>query len=380
MSMQHIFSKPIYLDANATEILRPAAKNAAFHALEQIGNPASTHFYGRQARRILEDARHIIAAYFKRDADSCIFTSGGTEANILALHGFAHSQNRPIFIGATEHDAIRNSAPHAQIIKVHENGRLDLAHLKELLLSQKSRQEAPQNPPLICIMAANNETGILSPLEEIAALCEEFNALLHIDAVQAMGRVSLPLASLKKASFAISAHKMGGLKGAGALILPHDHPLPPLLPGGGQERGRRGGTPALPNIAAMSAALQESTQQNWQEIEAFRDALEEKLILAGAEIIGHKIPRLPNVICAILPSIASQIQLMTLDLEGFCVSAGSACSSGKVTESHILRAMGYQEKAGQAIRISLPWNIQKDALDAFAHAYQKMAKALLKQV
>lgn len=374
-------SAKIYLDANATEIMRPLTKEAAIKALEQIGNPSSIHYYGRQARRILEDARRDIAHYFQRDADSCIFTSGGTEANSLALHALAHQDNRQIFIGATEHDAIKNAAPQAQIIKIAPHGLLCLNHLNTLLASKKWDKtgiSAPK-PPLICVMAANNETGILSPLAEISALCETFDAPLHIDAVQSMGRIPLPLARLKKASFAISGHKMGGLKGAGALILTHDHPLSPLMLGGGQERGRRGGTPALPAIAAMSAALKESTQQDWQPIKALRDMLEKELRLAGAEIIGENCERLPNTICAILPSINAQIQLMTLDLAGFCVSAGSACSSGKITPSHVLTAMGYGEKAGQALRISLPWCIQEEEVKKFAKAYHLMAKTILKK-
>ena len=365
----------VYLDANATEPLRPAARKAILAGLEQTGNPASVHAAGRTARIMLEEARRQIATAFGREADSCVFTSGGTEADTLALHGFARVEGRPVLKGATEHDAIRKAAPDAGIIPVDGQGVIDCAALEDMLATQTV-------PPLVCIMAANNETGVYAPLREVAALCRHYGAFLHIDAVQAAGRMweqdafSLALkdGSLAGASLALSAHKMGGPKGAGALLLPEDRPLPPLLPGGGQERGRRGGTPALASHMGMAAALEESRKQDWKLLEALRDELETVMIQAGAIIMGRDGARLPNTVSAVLPGVAAQMQLMALDIEGYCVSAGSACSSGKVSRSHVLDAMGQGEAAGQAIRVSLPWNVAAEDVKAFGQAYALMAQ------
>lgn len=365
---------PVYLDANATEPLRPAAREAMLAGLDQTGNPASVHAAGRRARIMLEEARRQIATAFGREADSCVFTSGGTEADTLALHGFGRAEGRPILMGATEHDAIRKAAPEAGIIPVDGQGVIDCAVLEEMLAGHEA--------PLVCIMAANNETGVYAPLWEVAALCRRYGAFLHVDAVQAAGRMqeqdefSLALkdGSLAGASLALSAHKMGGPKGAGVLLLPEDRPLSPLLPGGGQERGRRGGTPALASHMGMAAALEESRRQDWTMIEALRDELESIVIQAGAIIMGRDVARLPNTVSAVLPGVAAQMQLMALDIEGYCVSAGSACSSGKVTRSHVLEAMGQGEAAGQAIRISLPWNVAAEDVRAFGQAYALMAQ------
>lgn len=365
---------PVYLDANATEPLRPAARDAMLAGLDQVGNPASVHAAGRKARIMLEEARRQIAASFGREADSCVFTSGGTEADTLALHAFGHAEGRSILMGATEHDAIRKAAPEAGIIPVDGQGVIDRAALEEMLEAHEA--------PLVCIMAANNETGVHAPLREVAALCRRHGAFLHVDAVQAAGRMqeqddfSLALkdGSLEGASLALSAHKMGGPKGSGVLLLPEDRPLSPLLPGGGQERGRRGGTPALAAHMGMAAALEESRRQDWSILAALRDELEAVMVQAGAIIMGHGVARLPNTVSAVLPGVPAQMQLMALDIEGYCVSAGSACSSGKVSRSHVLEAMGQGEAAGQAIRVSLPWNVVADNVRAFGRAYGLMAQ------
>lgn len=386
---------PVYLDANATEPLRPKAREAAWRALEETGNPASVHAHGRAARAILENARTIVAKAFGREADSVVFTSGGTEADSLAVHALGRAHGRRLIVCATEHATLhaallpgalllsgRQTEAGAQdaVLPVDESGLPDLVALKHRLAPSKNASE-PFVAPLVCVMAANNETGVRAPLAEIARLCREAGAPLHIDAVQAAGR--LPWGAedwneeaLKGASLAISGHKMGGLMGAGALILPHDRPLTPLQAGGGQERGRRGGTPALPAIAAMAAALEESRAQDWAEIEELRDALERTARTAGAMVAGAAAPRLPNTLSLIFPGVPAQTQLMALDLAGFCVSAGSACSSGKVAASHVLEAMGFGAGAGHAIRVSLPWNVKPDDVRAFGEAYVAMATRL----
>lgn len=368
--MTQSVSSAIYLDANATEPLRFQAREAVLRGLDQVGNPASVHHDGRQARALLEGCRKQITRFLARDADCCVFTSGGTEADTLAVHAFGHAQGRRVLIGATEHDAIRKAAPEATIIPVDERGLIRLDILAQLL------EEG--GPALVCVMAANNETGVCAPLGVIAALCREHGALLHVDAVQSAARLPFDVSVLAGASVALSGHKMGGPKGAGALVLAEDAPLSPLLPGGGQERGRRGGTPALPAIMGMTAALEASQAQDWAPIAAWRDALAEVVQQAGGLCVSADVPRLPNTLSVVLPGVAAQTQLMMLDLEGFCVSAGSACSSGKVASSHVLQAMGLGDRAGQALRISLPWNVEEAQVQAFGEAYGRMAQRLKK--
>lgn len=357
-----------YLDANATEPPREAALAALLDAARLTGNPASVHGPGRAARRALEEARRDIGGVFGIDADHVVFTSGGTEANALAVHAFG--QGRRILIGATEHDAIRSAAPHAEIVPVRADGQLCLEALEQML--------SKDSDALVCIMAANNETGILHPLPEIKELCRRCNVLLHVDAVQGAGRLPFDLDGITSA--AISGHKFGGIKGAGALLLRESGHIEPLLRGGGQERGRRGGTPALPAIVAMAAALKEAQHQNWESIASWRDRIDQAARQAGARIAGQSIaPRLPNTTSLILDGVSAQTQLMVLDLAGYAVSAGSACSSGKVTQSHVLAAMGLGEAAGQAVRVSLPWNVTAAEVDGFIAAYTTMAARLGKR-
>ncbi|MCQ4161881.1 aminotransferase class V-fold PLP-dependent enzyme, partial [Roseomonas sp. GC11] len=236
----------LYLDANATEPLRPAARQAVLEALDLTGNPSSIHAAGRAARQVLEQARATIATRFGGRPRDLVFTAGATEANALALHGLG--AGRRILAGATEHPAILKARPGIEILPVHSDGTLDLAALEAAL--------AVAGPPaLVCLMAANNETGVLHPLAEAAALCRAHGALLHVDAVQMAGRLPCDVKELGADSLALSAHKLGGPKGVGALLLrPGLEPVA-LLPGGGQERGRRGGTEALPAIAGFAAAV-----------------------------------------------------------------------------------------------------------------------------
>lgn len=333
------------------------------------GNPSSVHAAGRAARRALEAARAGIAAAFGREAGAVVFTSGATEADALAVHAYrgACGKDRRVLIGATEHDAIRKSAPDAEILPVDSRGVLDLDALRDALKG---------GPALVCVMSANNETGVLSPLADVAEICRDSGARLHVDAVQGAGRVPF---ALEGCSIAISGHKLGGPKGAGALILPRDEPLDPLIPGGGQERGRRGGTPPLPAILGMAAALGEAIAQDWRPVEALRGRIDAAAREAGARIAGEGAARLPNTSCLILDGVFAQTQLMALDLAGFCVSAGSACSSGKVSASHVLRAMGETRGASEAIRVSLPWNATAEEVGAFCEAYARMAGSLSKR-
>ncbi len=355
----------IYLDANATEPLRPEAREAAMAAMA-LANPSSIHQPGRAARRVLEEARESLARHFHARADDIVFCSGATEANGLAIHAFG--AGRSILIGATEHDAVRAAAPDAAIIPVLADGAVDLDALETRLR---------QNPgALVCLMAANNETGVIHPIAQASKLCAAHSALLHVDAVQAVGRCNQDWLALGAASFAISGHKFGGLMGAGALIVSNGRDINPALRGGGQEQGRRGGTPALPAIAGMAAAL--GGAYDAPSIATYRDEIEAFCIRLGAVLVGASAPRLPNTLCLALPGVRADTQLIALDMAGFAVSAGSACSSGKLGASHVLSAMGLGELAGQAIRVSLPWNCAPKSIPAFCNAYEAMAARALR--
>ncbi len=342
----------IYLDANATEPLRPEAREAALAAMELTGNPASVHQAGRAARRLLEDSRSVVAERFGAAPAQIVFTSGGTEANVLAMAGL--SVGRRVILGATEHEAVRSAAPDAAILPVTRTGQADLAALDALLRP---------GPALVCLMMANNETGALNPMPEIAALCRSHGALLHVDAVQAAGRIPVCLADTGADSLAISGHKFGGPKGAGALVLAADRTLKPLIAGGGQERGRRGGTPALPAIAGLAAALR--VAQGAAHLAPLRDRIEASV---GAIVCGGG-GRLPNTTCLARPGRRADLQVIALDLAGIAVSAGAACSSGKVASSHVLAAMGLGDLADCAIRVSLAWNTTSADIDRFIAAY-----------
>ena len=354
-----------YLDANATEPLRPAARDAVLAALDIAGNPSSVHASGRAARRAMEDARETLAARFGGQPGDLVFTSGGTEADALAVH--ALGRGRRLLIGATEHDAIRAAAPAAEVVPVHPNGLIDLAALAAMLQSGPAA--------LVCLMLANNEVGTVQPVAEVAVLCGRHGALLHVDAVQAAGRMPVDLRDLGAHSLALSSHKLGGPTGVGALLLaPAVSGIVPMIRGGGQERGRRGGTQPVAAIAGFAAAALACGDA--APLAALRDAAERAAVAHGASVIGADAPRLPNTTCLALPGARADTQVIALDLDGIAVSAGAACSSGKVAASHVLQAMGLGEVAGQAIRVSLPWNATEADVVAFAASYARMADRL----
>ncbi|HEX2940952.1 MAG TPA: aminotransferase class V-fold PLP-dependent enzyme [Rhodopila sp.] len=357
----------VYLDANATQPLRPRSRDAIFAALAQAGNPSSIHGPGRQARRIVEDARETIARHFGGGPQGVIFTSGGTEADVTAIH--ALGKGRRMLISSIEHDAIRAAAVEAELLPVSRTGQVDLDVLAARL--------ADGLPSLVCLMLANNETGVIQPVADAAAICRRHGALLHVDAIQAAGRMSVRLDELGAHSLAITSHKLGGPAGVGALLLADDAPFAaPLLVGGGQERGRRGGTPPVAMIAGFAAAAAETSADDLSRIAALRDEAEASAEAVGAVICGDRAHRLPNTTCLALPDVAAITQVMALDLDRVAVSAGAACSSGKVQASHVLQAMGLGALAGQAIRVSLPWNVTQADIDAFAASYRRMANRL----
>lgn len=354
-----------YLDYNATTPLLPQAAEAVRDALADFGNPSSVHSAGRRARAQVEDAREQIAARTGAAAAEIVFTSGGTEANALAMHGL----NAASFIVAgIEHASVLAAAPGAIVMPAGADGIVDLAALEDAL-------KAAARPALVAVMLANNETGVVQPMDKIVALAKTYGALVHCDAVQAFGKVEVDFASGVD-SLSLSAHKIGGLKGIGALIVRGD--LAPQIVGGGQERRRRAGTENVTGIVSFGAAAREVPRllAEAPKIRVLRDELENRLrgIAPQAKIYGAGVARLPNTSCIALPGVTSETQVMRLDLAGVAVSAGSACSSGKIAPSHVLLAMGVSPaEAKCAIRVSLGWTTTEADVARFIDAWQPLA-------
>ncbi|MFV3129580.1 cysteine desulfurase family protein [Niveispirillum sp. KHB5.9] len=366
---------PLYLDWNATSPLRAPARDAMVNALDVLGNPSSIHGFGRKARRLVEDAREQVAALAGSTAAQVTFTGGGTEANNQALSLAAH-HGRRLLLGATEHPSVLECiGPGAGIIPVGHDGWIDLTALESLLA---------EGPALVSVQAVNSETGIIQPLAEIAALVHRHGGWLHSDAVQAVGRIPFDMAALGLDLVTLSAHKLGGPQGVGALLAAPSVPLAPLLRGGGQERRMRAGTENVAGIAGFGAASQAAKQglEGYATIANLRDRLEAAVRQAAphVRIIGADAQRVANTSCLALPGIGANSQLMAFDLAGIAVSAGSACSSGKVKASPVLTAMGYGEDvAGSAIRVSLGWDSAEADIDRFLACYLPLAARAVKE-
>ncbi len=358
---------PVYLDYNASAPMRPEAVAAVLEASALVGNPSSVHRFGRLARRVLEDAREQVAAMVGSRPERVLFTSGGTEANNLAIHG----AGRPRFIAsALEHDSVLR-VREAELLPVGPDGLVDLATLAASLASDP-------RPALVALMLANNETGVIQPVAEAARIAHEHGALLLCDAVQAAGRIPIDIASLGTDFLSLSAHKLGGPKGVGALVLGSDLPFAPSQLGGGQERGRRAGTENLAGIAGFGvvAAMAPDSLADQPRLAALRDRLETDLLRLAREtvIAGRSAPRLANTSAIALPGLPAERQVIQLDLAGVAVSAGAACSSGKVRASSVLAAMGFAPAiAGSAIRVSLGWQSTAADVERFVEAWGALA-------
>ena len=359
-----------YLDYNATTPLRPAVIDAMTAAASQVVNASSVHRFGRLARRAVEDAREAVASLAGAAPADVVFTSGGTEANNLALQGCG----RTVLASAVEHESVLAAVPDTRIIAVDSNGAVDLDALAGLLA-------AADAPVVVSIMLANNETGVIQPVAAAAAIAHEYGALVHCDAVQAAGRLPLEIASLGVDLLTVSAHKIGGPQGVGALVLARDVPLTAQLRGGGQERSRRAGTENVAGIVGfgVAATLAAEAIADMPRLAALRDAIEAPVMadMPEAVIHGAGAVRLANTSCIGLPGVRHDTQVMALDLAGVAVSAGSACSSGKMTPSHVLRAMGLDaDAAASAIRVSLGWRSTPADADRFVAAWREMASRL----
>lgn len=356
-------TKQIYMDANASLPLCLRAQKTMTALLHSIGNPSSLHTYGRQMRAQIEEAREKVAAEVNVEPAQVIFTSSGAEANNAVIHNF---QEEPIWVSAIEHVSILNAGTNLQIIPVQSNGVIDLDWL-EVQLKNKSRK-----PRLLSVMYANNETGLLQPLKEVIEMAKAEGILVHSDAVQALGKYPLDFKELSLDYMTLSAHKIGGPQGVGALIVSPNAPLQPFIKGGGQERRRRAGTENAVGIAGFGVAVEATDRESWASVSLLRDKLEDQLysLVPDAQIIDRTLDRLPNTICLRMPGVESQKQLMGFDLEGIAVSAGSACSSGKVEQSHVLKAMNITTK--DTIRVSLyPENTEED-IDTFVSVWMSL--------
>jgi cysteine desulfurase len=361
-----------YLDYNATTPVLPAAAEAVASSFAHYGNPSSVHAAGRRARAVVEDAREAVAAMVNAAPQHVIFTGSGTEANALALRGMTAAMRCNAVVGAgIEHPSVLAHVPENARIAVNGNGVIDLAALESAL-------QTLLEPVMVTVMAANNETGVLQPLKEAVELARKYGALIHVDAVQAAGKMPLDMRALGADSMSLSAHKIGGVKGVGGLIIRAGVDLAADMPGGGQERRRRAGTENVPGIAGFGAAARavKTLLDDVPRISALRDRMEAQM-LAGvprAVIFGKAAPRLANTTCVALPGVTSETQVMRLDLAGVAVSAGSACSSGKITPSHVLLAMGVEANlAKAAIRVSLGWGTTDADIDRFLKAWLPLA-------
>jgi cysteine desulfurase len=374
----------VYLDWNATTPLRPEARQAIAAAWDLVGNPSSVHAEGRHARRLVEDARSVIASAVGAPARNVIFTSGGTEANALALapglRGAAGAPAKRLVVSAIEHASVlaggRFTREAMTIIGVTSSGVLDLGLLRGALASGP--------PSLVSIMVANNETGALQPIAEAAEIVHAAGSLLHVDAIQGLGKIPLDINSKGADMLTLSAHKIGGPKGVGALVLGEGLTGPePLLRGGGQELGRRAGTENLAGIAGFGAAVKAALETRKSEavrLEALRNRLENGLRQTPDVLVfSADVPRLPNTTLFTVPGLKAETAVIGFDLEGIAVSSGSACSSGKVQPSHVLDAMGFGPKLAQgAVRLSLGWSTQEADIDLCLKAWRKLANTLLK--
>ncbi len=367
----------IYLDNNATTAIKPAVAEA-MHAVMMLTplNASSVHTNGREAKRIIESARKKVAKLIGANEDSLvIFTSCGTEANNLAIKGV---KGYKTIVSATEHFSVLKASPDAHICPVDKNGIVDLKVLERILKTLSGKA-------LVSVMLANNETGVINPIKEIAELVHKFGGIIHTDAIQAVGKIEINIDELGVDMLSVSAHKFGGPVGVGALIARKKIALSAIQNGGEQEFGLRAGTENIIGIAGFGVAA-ELAIENLASTERLRDMrnyMEKEIVALApeAKIYGESVNRLANTSCISMPGIKAETQLIEFDLAGIAVSSGSACSSGKVKSSHVLEAMGVtKEQAETAIRISFGVDTTEDEVNSFIEAWKKLYQRAGKQI
>jgi cysteine desulfurase len=387
-----VMTERAYLDWNATSPLRLEARAAVMSALTAIGNPSSVHAEGRAVRHLVAQAREQVAAMVGAEARNLVFTSGGTEANAMALTpGLAGPDAGGkgcdrLLVSAIEHPSVVTGGgfePQAAgTVPVTGEGQVDLAALERRLAAHA----AEGSRPLVSIMLANNETGVIQPVAEAGRMVHAAGGLLHVDAVQAAGRIPIDINSLAADLVTVSGHKIGGPTGVGALVRRSEglHPARPLIRGGGQERGLRAGTENVPGIVgfgAAAAAVTRSLAREQARMIDLRDRLQAGLraISPHTVIFGSRAERVPNTVLFTVPGIKAEVALIALDLEGIALSSGAACSSGKVTPSHVLSAMGVDPQVARgAVRASFGFSTTDEDIDRLLQAWRTLVQALPK--
>lgn len=373
-----------YLDYNATAPLRPEVRDAVAGALSLYGNPSSVHAEGRAARSAIEAAREKVAALAGARSEDVIFTSGGTEANALALAAQSGGSWH-CYLSAIEHPSVLSGGRFYRetttIFPVDADGVADL----QILAKELEKHHLRGWRPFVSLMAANNETGAIQPVAEASKIVHSAGGLLHTDAVQAAGRIRLDMTTLGADMLSLSAHKIGGPKGVGALVLGAGATVEPLIKGGGQERRRRAGTENVAGIVGfgVAAELASADLAKAAALAALRDELETgaRTIARDAVVLSARVARLPNTTCIAVPGTKAETLVIGLDLAGVAVSSGSACSSGKVEASHVLSAMGVPEEIAQgAIRVSLGFATERADIENFLKAFAELVKRLRPKV
>lgn len=351
----------IYLDYNASAPLRMRAKDFIYHHLNDLGNPSSIHGVGRLARKGIETAREQIAQTLKIIPKRVVFTSGATEADNHIIKQYPG----PVVLSKLEHDAVYKAREDFYECQVTDQGMIDLNHLESLLKQLEFKK------PLVSVVAVHNETGIIQPLEAVYALCKHYGAYLHTDAAQAIGRMTFAWQNIDYIS--LSSHKMGGLSGVGALIVNEHIPLRPLILGGGQERSFRSGTENVLGIMTFGHIFQEAFDAVWDP--TLRDFLENEILKISPEsvVVGQDVNRIKNTSLITMPYVQSVTQVMYFDLHNICVSAGSACSSGKVKTSRTLQAMGAPKIVqDSALRVSLCDTTNQGEIEQFIQHWKTL--------
>jgi cysteine desulfurase len=361
----------VYFDYNATTPPRPEVADAMMEVLQVAGNASAVHASGRAARARVEDARVSIAALINAEANQIIFTGSGTESNNQALRG--SGRNR-ILVSAIEHEAVRSARADAEFIPVDENGIINLQAMENMLA-------ASDEPAQVAVMLANNETGVIQPIAQVCEIAHRRGALVHCDAVQAVGKIPVDVAALDADSYALSSHKFAGPQGVGVLVMRTPDIIGRFVHGGGQERGLRAGTENVAGIVGLGVAARLAAEglPKYAKLAELRDELERRLaeIAPDMFVFGQASERLPNTSKMTMPGVSSDTQVMAMDLAGIAISAGSACAAGKVEAPYVLSAMGVPDDiAATAARVSLGWRTRPEDLDTFVAAWENLYNRL----